>query len=153
MGAMASQITSLTIGYSTVSSGADQGKHQNSASLDFVWGIHRWPVNSPHKWPATRKMFPFDDVIMHHIFSVQYYSQIPTLRITDPFVRGTYRSLMDTFTEDLQCGVLMFSLISASTWTDYRVTDDFTHHGAHVTSVQWDMNVTSNTPSNLRILE
>ena len=24
----------------------------------------RWPVNSPHKWPVTRKMFPFDDVIM-----------------------------------------------------------------------------------------
>ena len=23
-----------------------------------------WPVNSPHKWPVTRKMFPFDDVIM-----------------------------------------------------------------------------------------
>ena len=29
-----------------------------------MWGIHRWPVNSPHKWPVTRKMFPFDDVIM-----------------------------------------------------------------------------------------
>ena len=28
-------------------------------------GIHRWPVNSTHKWPVTRKMFPFDDVIMH----------------------------------------------------------------------------------------
>ena len=33
-------------------------------SLAFVWGIHRWPVNSSHKWPVTRKMFPFDDVIM-----------------------------------------------------------------------------------------
>ena len=30
----------------------------------FVRGIHRAPVNSPHKWPVTRKMFPFDDVIM-----------------------------------------------------------------------------------------
>ena len=30
----------------------------------FVRGIHRGPVNSPHKWPVTRKMFPFDDVIM-----------------------------------------------------------------------------------------
>ena len=29
-----------------------------------LWGIHRGPVNSPHKWPVTRKMFPFDDVIM-----------------------------------------------------------------------------------------
>ena len=64
MGTMASQITSLIIVYSTVYSGADQRKHQSSASLAFVRGIHRGPVNSPHKWPVTRKMFPFDDVIM-----------------------------------------------------------------------------------------
>ena len=61
---MASQITSLTIVYSIVYSGADQSKHQGSASLAFVWGIHRGPVNSPHKWSVTRKMFPFNDVIM-----------------------------------------------------------------------------------------
>ena len=64
MGAMASQTTSLTIVYSTVYSGADQRKHKSSASLAFVWGNHRWPANSPHKWPVTWKMFPFDDVIM-----------------------------------------------------------------------------------------
>ena len=64
MTTIASQITSLTIVYSTVYSDADQSKHQSSASLAFVWGIHRGPVNSPHKWPVTRKMFPFDDVIM-----------------------------------------------------------------------------------------
>ena len=64
IGAMASQITSLAIVYSNVNSGTDQRKHQSTASLAFVWGIHRWPVNSPHKWPVTRKMFPFDDVIM-----------------------------------------------------------------------------------------
>ena len=64
---MASQITSLMIVYSTVYSGADQRKHQSSASLVFVWEIHRWPVNSPHKGPVTRKMFPFDDVIMSAI--------------------------------------------------------------------------------------
>ena len=64
MGAIASQITSLTIVYSIVYSDADQRNHQSSASLAFVWGIHRGPVNSPHKWPITRKMFSFDDVIM-----------------------------------------------------------------------------------------
>ena len=58
------QITSLTIACSTVYSGADQRKHQNSASLSFVRGIHRRPVNFPQKGPVTRKMFPFDDVIM-----------------------------------------------------------------------------------------
>ena len=72
MGVIASEITSLTIVYSTVYSDADQRKHQSSASLAFVWGIHRGLVNSPHKWPATRKMFPFDDVITrtHGTYSV-----------------------------------------------------------------------------------
>ena len=69
MSAIASQITSLTIVYSIVYSDADQRKHQNSASLAFVWGIHRGPVNSPHKWPVTRKMFPFNDVIMCYLLS------------------------------------------------------------------------------------
>ena len=64
MGAMAPRITSLTIVYSTVYSGANQSQHQSSALLAFVWEIHRGPVNSPHKWPVTRKMSPFDDVIM-----------------------------------------------------------------------------------------
>ena len=64
MGTMVSQITSRTIIYSTVYSGADQWKHQSSASLAFVQRIHRWPVNSPHKWPVTLKLFPSDDVIM-----------------------------------------------------------------------------------------
>ena len=64
MSAMASQITSLMIVNSIVYSGADQRKHQSSAPLTFVRGIHRWPVNSPQKGPVTRKMFPFDDVIM-----------------------------------------------------------------------------------------
>ena len=60
----ASQITSLTIVYSTLHSGEDQRKYQSSASLAFVRGIHRWPVNSPHKSPVTRNLFPFDGVIM-----------------------------------------------------------------------------------------
>ena len=61
---IASQITSLTIMYTTVYSDADQSKHQSTAALAFVRGIHRGPVNSPHKWPVTRKIFSFDDVIM-----------------------------------------------------------------------------------------
>ena len=64
MSTIASQIISLAIVYSTVYSDANQRKHQSSAPLAFVRGIHRGPVNSPHKWPVTRKMFPFDDVIM-----------------------------------------------------------------------------------------
>ena len=66
MGTIASQITSLTIVYLTVYSDTDQRKHQSSASLAFMRGIHRGPVNSLHKRPVTRKMFPFDDVIMEN---------------------------------------------------------------------------------------
>ena len=90
MGEIASQITSLAIVYSTVYSDADQRKHQSSASLAFVRGIHRGPVNSPHKWPViTRKMFPFDDVIMGyqwkyllvaHDFVVRHFFALNTLQ-------------------------------------------------------------------------
>ena len=80
MSAMASQITSLTIVHSAVYSGEDQRKHQSSASLAFVRGIHRWPVNSPHKGPVTRKMIPFDDVIMatRWVFRHTYFSDAST---------------------------------------------------------------------------
>ena len=71
MGAMESQITSLTIVYLTVCSDADQVKKQSSESLAFVRGIHRGPVNSPHKWQVTRKMFPFYDVIMVTCMQIQ----------------------------------------------------------------------------------
>ena len=49
---------------SNVYPGADQRKYQSPASLAFVREIHRSSMNSPRKWPVTRKMFPFDDVIM-----------------------------------------------------------------------------------------
>ena len=62
MDVIASQITSLTIVYSTVYSDAYQRKHQSSASLAFVWGIHRGIVEFPTQ--MAPKMFPFDDVIM-----------------------------------------------------------------------------------------
>ena len=72
--AMASQITGVSIVWSTLWSGADQRKHQRSASLAFVKGIQRWQGNSPHKRLVTRKMVPFDNVIMsihkyHSLFS------------------------------------------------------------------------------------
>ena len=75
IGTMTSQITSLTTVYSTISSDADQRRHQSSASLAFVRGIHRGPVNSPHKWPVTRKMFPLYDVIMYYQLDPQLKTQ------------------------------------------------------------------------------
>ena len=72
MSAMASQITRVSMVYSSVGSSADQRKYQSSSSLAFVWGNHWWPVDSPHKGPVTRKMFPFDDIVMYSviIFSI-----------------------------------------------------------------------------------
>ena len=65
MSTMASQITSLTIVYSTVYARCRSKKLQTSASLAFVRGIHRSPVNSPHKRPLMQKKFPFDGTIIN----------------------------------------------------------------------------------------
>ena len=67
MSAMASQITSLAIVYSTIYSVTDQKKISKLRVIGFGRGIHRSQGNAPHKGPVTRKMFPFDDGIM--IFS------------------------------------------------------------------------------------
>ena len=69
MSVITSQITGVSIICSTVCSGADYKKHQSSASLACFGGIHRWPVDSPHKELVTLKMFPFDDVTMVKIQS------------------------------------------------------------------------------------
>ena len=79
MGAMASQITSLKVIYSIVYSGTDQKKLLKLSLLAFVRGIHRSPVNSPHKEPVTRNMFLFDDVIM------VYMRMISEVVIMGPF--------------------------------------------------------------------
>ena len=65
MSAIMSQITSISIVCSAFCSGEHQRKHQSSAPLAFVRGIHQWLVDSPHKGPVTWKMFPFDDVILY----------------------------------------------------------------------------------------
>ena len=49
-------------------------------SLAFVWGIHRWPANSPHKGPVTRKMFPFDDVIIYTLGKKGCYTPLKTIK-------------------------------------------------------------------------
>ena len=67
MDTIASQITSLTIVYSTVYSGADQRKHQSSASLAFVWGNSPGTGEFPAQMASNAEMFPFDDVIMSRV--------------------------------------------------------------------------------------
>ena len=86
MRVMASQITSLTIVNSTVYPGAVERKHQIPASLAFVRGIHRWPVNSPHKGPVTRKKLPFDDVNMSVL--LPHNNEGPVKRFTGDGIKG-----------------------------------------------------------------
>ena len=65
MSMIASQITSLAVVYSMVYSGADQRKTSKLRVTGLCAGNSPGPVKSPHKGPVTRKMFPFDDVIMY----------------------------------------------------------------------------------------
>ena len=92
MGTMASQITSLTIVYSTVYSGTDHRKHQGSVSLTFVRGIHRWPVNSPHnRRPVTRKIFPTSSSLkMHQAISRADNTHVTHSASTYTCVTGTF---------------------------------------------------------------
>ena len=62
MNVMASQITSHTIVYSTVYS-RRRSKKTSKLRVTGLCAVNS-PVNSPHKGTVTRKMFPFDDVIM-----------------------------------------------------------------------------------------
>ena len=100
MSVMVSQITSVFIVCSIVCSCADQRKYQSSASLAFVWGIHRWPVNSPHKWPVTRKTLPFDDAIVENfditMITVVWHSQLYSKFKFKIYVEHRYK---DTYIE------------------------------------------------------
>ena len=140
MSSMASQITSLAIVYTSVYSGTDQRKHQSSVSLAFVWGIHRWPVNSPHKWPVTRNFFHLMASSCHnewmkntivvsgnhvpnfgvywkcHFFGFIFYSHDDVIKWKHfprywPFVRGIHRSLVNSPHKGQWRGALVFSLI------------------------------------------
>ena len=110
---MASQITSLTIVYSAAYSGANQRKHQISASLAFVRGIHRSLVNSLHKWPVTRKMFPFDDVIM--TFVINGTSNNPVKQMVFSMSRLRYAPNLESFVDFVESRIL---------WTSEFVYDD-----------------------------
>ena len=94
MSAMASQITSLLIIYSTVCSGTDHREHQSSVSLAFVREIHRWTVNSPHKGPVMRKMFPFDDMLMWLAMSYYVLVQMSCTPTFQGCFTGTFTRLL-----------------------------------------------------------
>ena len=73
---MMNPMASLTTGVSIASSAVCSGTNKKNIKVLRYWPlwIHRWPVNSPYKWPVMRKMFPFDDVIMHSLTLSQWSS-------------------------------------------------------------------------------
>ena len=102
-------------------SGADQRKQQSSASLAFVRGIHRRPVNSPHKRPVTLKMFPFDDVIMICLsYCVMITGRQQTLRCG-----ASVRSINRTPIQNLNFEFYMYSGLNTNLWHMLR-------HTAHI---------------------
>ena len=131
---MASQITSLTIVWSTVYSGADQRKLQSSASLPFVRGNHQWSVNSTHKGPLTPKMFPFDYVIMGNslrmidISSTAWYGSV-RISIRDfpsrDFTGFLADILLDPKATTLRWESLMSCLVSGvwSPWSHFNINN------------------------------
>ena len=156
MGAIASQITSLTIVFSTVYLDTDQRKYQSSASLAFVRGIHRRPVNSPHKWPVTRKMFPFDGVIMSNVAHprakpspktmftwvfdaiwLQWYiwwrRQMEIFSALLALCGGIHRSPVNFPHKGQWRAALVFSLICAwmNGWVNNHETGDLRRHRTH----------------------
>ena len=156
MSVMAHQITGVSMVCTTVCSGADQTKHQSSASLAFMRGIRRWSVNSPHKGPVTRKIFPFDDVIMFkQRKSTQWFQRCTFRNIWTSypqefphhddvtkwkyfprywhFMRGIHRSLVNSLHKSQWRGTLMFSLICAwiNIWINNHETGDLIRQRAH----------------------
>ena len=139
MDTMASQITSLTMVYSTVNSGTYQRKHPNSASLAFVRWIHRGPVNSPHKWPVTWKMFSFDDVIMYLQPGHQLWRIVMMTSSNGIFFAllalcvGNSPVSVNSPHKGQWRGALMFSFICAwiKVWVNNRLAGDLRRHHDH----------------------
>ena len=101
---------------STVYSGADQRKHQSSMLLAFVWGIHPPPVNSPHKWPVMRKMFPFDDVI-----SLMTSTASPTLGYINYILLKLFHWSSCQYFSTGSDNVLVTNRQQVITWTNYEL--------------------------------
>ena len=114
--ATTSQITCVKTVYLIVCSGADQRQHQSSASLAFVLGIHRWPVNSPHKGPVTRKMFPFDDVIMRPGHVVKGNRIQTSLKRRYAVIMSNKKYGMWLFTQHFETKWYLRSYLNAKRW-------------------------------------
>ena len=131
MSATVSLIIGVSIVYSTFCSGADQRKHQSSALLNFMRGVHRWPVNFPHKGPVTRKIFQFNGVIVylpytHDVIKWKYFPRYW------PFVQGILPVTDEFPAQRPVTRASMFSLIWPwiNGYVNNREAGDFRRHRA-----------------------
>ena len=155
--AVSSEITGVSIVCPAVCSGADQRKDQCSASLDFMRGIYRSPVDSPKKGPVTRKYF--------HLMTSSWITMEHGVEPLARWGRGslviyTHRSLfiswwrhqMETFSALLALcagnsthkgqwhGALKFSLICTwiNGWVNNGEAGDLRRHRTHYhVTVMW----------------
>ena len=114
-------------------SGVDQRKHQSSASLAFMRGIHQWPVNSPHRWPVTRKRFPFDDVIMIFHNAIHQWVQISNFLIY-------FRVITQHWVDDLVSSEIILKDIDKSSATKKQSIQTVCIHLFHdltLNNVRW----------------
>ena len=161
MSAMTSQITCISIVC------ADQRKHQTSSSLAFVRGIHRWPVESPHKGPVARTMFPFNDVIMEirvpgpgdEIYNFQIFKWIVATWLTNrtPTYKSQWRSAGWHALSSKQSCYLDQNLYApgrrqASIWIGDNISLIRPQRPMFSTHASWFTLNTENSNSNYRVL-
>ena len=137
MSMMASQITGGSIVYLIICSRTDQRKQHSSASLAFVRGIHRWRVNSSHKGSVTRKMFPFDDVIMIHPYLNECWL-VANNTLVNRFKRNCICNEI-VFIEKMQKNVWLSVNNSFHKWGDLPTifTSDAVTSETHWRTVSW----------------
>ena len=75
----------------------------SDASLVFMRRIQRWPMDSPHKEPATWKMFPVDDVFMIKSWTLVWPRTAGT-----PCV-NSFHCITDIYTEPSEQSHIWFS--------------------------------------------
>ena len=134
MSALASQITSLTIVYSTTWPRSRSKITSKLRVTGLCRGIHRWPVNSQHKGPVTRKMIPFDEVIIDHgnlgfyfhyycvVYGVCKYSATPGLNVVFICLHITLQLCAFNFPISLVmlvmiCQLYLIDTINSEVWT------------------------------------
>ena len=107
-------------------------KTSSSVSLAFVWGIHRWLMNFLHKGPQTRKMLPFDDVIMD-IFFIEpptYSSAFKETTQRYTVIRADFRLAPSQWATSLQWSQRASDVESVSmSWRHLTSALSWLHHG------------------------